>query len=161
MKTINLPSTFVTMSSREIARLTEKRHSDVLRDIRTLIARLERYPEKSGDLRFNLETVKKSKKGRPQQTYHLDEELTLTLISGYYPEYRKQIVHHFLYLRQCIEKPYQKLQNLSVDIRVSQRLGQIGSEMMNKRKREKTVLLKKEQKLINQIQMTLNFDPRD
>lgn len=49
---IPLSSTPATMSSREIAELTGKRHSDVMRDIRVMIDRISA----SADLRWHCET---------------------------------------------------------------------------------------------------------
>ena len=56
----------VTMSSREIAQLTGKRHDHVTRDIRKIISNLSQLEDLSPDLGFNIEIVKTGKKGRPE-----------------------------------------------------------------------------------------------
>lgn len=68
----------LTMSSREIAELTGKRHDHVMRDIRTLLVELH---GEEGLPSFG--AVYQDAYGRDQQEYRLDRELTLTLVSGY------------------------------------------------------------------------------
>jgi len=74
-----------SMSSREIADLTGKRHDNVMADIRSMLDQLgQTSPEFSGHLPDSY--------GRPQAVFHLPKDLTLTLISGYSVPMRHRIV---------------------------------------------------------------------
>lgn len=64
----------ITMSSREIAELTGKRHDHVLTDIRNMLVEIQ-SPEKSGEY--------KDGRGRNQPMLLLDKEETLCLVAGY------------------------------------------------------------------------------
>ena len=86
---IPLSSTPATMSSREIAELTGKRHSDVMRDIRVMIDRLSA----SADLRWHCETeTYADEQGKPREMYRMDKDTTLTLVSGYDAVLRFRII---------------------------------------------------------------------
>jgi len=75
------------MSSREIANLTEKRHADVLRDIRKIIESLDANLR----LGFKSSTYKDST-GKSNRCYLLDKDSTLCLISGYDVNVRMKII---------------------------------------------------------------------
>ena len=75
-----------TMSSREIAELTEKEHKHVLRDIRVMLEQLE-Y---KGPGLVHFWTDPQSK--RDYHEYLLPEDLTITLVSGYSVQMRHRIV---------------------------------------------------------------------
>jgi phage antirepressor YoqD-like protein len=64
----------MTMSSREIADLTGKQHGHVKRDIEKIIEALNHPHLESSTFVHN---------GNEYQEYHLDRDLTLTLVSGY------------------------------------------------------------------------------
>ena len=84
-----LTATFQTMTSREIAGLTGKRHADVMRDIRVMIERLEA----DADLRWHCETeTYADAQGKPREQYRLDRDTTLTLVTGYDPIPRMKII---------------------------------------------------------------------
>lgn len=75
----------VTMSSREIAELTEKEHKNVIRDIRTMLNELKDGSE--------LSHVKEEKDARGYTVaFHLNKELTLTLVAGYNVKLRLAII---------------------------------------------------------------------
>lgn len=78
-------ATNMTMSSREIADLTGKRHSDVKRDIRNMLDVLHRDVS-------SFARIYKDSAGRDQEEYALDRELTLTLVSGYDIPLRHRVV---------------------------------------------------------------------
>lgn len=64
------------MSSREIAKLTGKRHDHVLADCRKMLEALNlQSPDFLGDY--------KDERGRTYQEFWLDQDLTLTLMTGY------------------------------------------------------------------------------
>ncbi|WXP54247.1 Rha family transcriptional regulator [Escherichia coli] len=66
----------LTMSSRQIAEFVDKRHDNVVRDIRKMLNELEKDV-----LKF--EGIYLDQYGREKIEYHLDEEMTLTLVTGY------------------------------------------------------------------------------
>jgi len=74
-----------TMSSKEIAQLCEKRHGDVLRDIRTMLDALG----DDADLRHVVED--KDSRGYTKE-FLLPKDLTLTLVAGYNIQLRHRIV---------------------------------------------------------------------
>lgn len=87
----------LTMSSREIAKLTSKRHDNVKRDIAAMLASLEK-----DTLSFEgiyLDTMK-----RQQTEYHLDKELTICLIAGYSAALRMAIIKRWQELEEKLQK---------------------------------------------------------
>lgn len=74
-----------TMSSREIAELTGKRHPDVKRDIRNMLEAL-------GKGVSSFAHTYKDAQNKEQEEYALDRELTLTLVSGYDIPLRHRVV---------------------------------------------------------------------
>lgn len=82
------------MSSREIADLTGKRHSDVMRDIRKLVNLLDNQAERkfaSGDYTFE-EIIYQDVNGATRPEYMLSKKETLLLVSGYSPILRAKII---------------------------------------------------------------------
>lgn len=77
----------VSMSSREIAELTGKRHDNVIRDIREMLDALEKD---ASDLRDQF-AEKKDRRGYTS-SFHLDRELTETLITGYSIPLRHRVI---------------------------------------------------------------------
>jgi phage antirepressor YoqD-like protein len=75
----------VTMSSREIAELCEKEHRNVKRDVQKMLLAL-----KLDALTF--EHIYLDGLGRSQTEYHLDRDLTETLITGYNVPLRFRVV---------------------------------------------------------------------
>lgn len=75
----------MTMTSREIAELTGKRHPDVRRDIRNMLEALKKDVS-------SFAHIYTDSAGREQEEYHLDRELTLTLVSGYDIPLRHRVV---------------------------------------------------------------------
>lgn len=76
----------LTMSSREIAELVDKQHKDVIRDIRVMQKALE---EDGADLRHLCE----EKDGRGYTSaFHLDKDLTETLVTGYSIPLRHKVI---------------------------------------------------------------------
>ena len=75
----------ITMTSREIAELTGKRHDHVMADIRKMLNDLgQTSPEFSGDL--------PDAYGRRQPIFNLPKRETLILVSGYSTELRARII---------------------------------------------------------------------
>lgn len=73
------------MSTREIAKLTKKRHDNVLRDTREMLSKLKLDSS-------NLRSAYTTKQGKEFEEFLLNEELVLTLISGYSVELRNAII---------------------------------------------------------------------
>ncbi|EPC1025588.1 Rha family transcriptional regulator [Enterobacter hormaechei] len=72
----NARSNVTKMSSREIAKLTGKRHDNVMADCRKMFESLNlQSPNFSGDYQ--------DERGRTYQEYWLDQDLTMTLMMGY------------------------------------------------------------------------------
>jgi phage regulator Rha-like protein len=81
----------LTMSSREIADLTGKRHDHVIRDIRKMLSDLgETSPQIWGKVQTGA--------GRPMDVASLPKDLTLTLVAGYDVKLRKRIIDRWLEL---------------------------------------------------------------
>ena len=93
-------SSTVTMSSREIAELTGKRHDHVKRDIKNMLTELEKDIPSFGGIYFD-------SMNRQQTEYHLDKELTETLITGYSTKLRNRVIKrlHELESRQQVTLP--------------------------------------------------------
>lgn len=78
----------LTMSSREIAELCEKRHAHVLRDIEQMIQDI-------AEPKFGLSDFEGSYKdatGRSLKEYRLPKDLTVTLITGYRADLRYKVI---------------------------------------------------------------------
>ena len=109
----------LTMDSRDIAKLTKKRHASVLRDIRHMINKLENptlCSSTSADLcslkGVDLMTYRDSK-GELRPYYLLDYSNTITLLTGYSVELRKAVVDRWIYL----ENHYKTERQKSIDTR--------------------------------------------
>ena len=74
-----------TMSSREIANLTGKRHDHVKRDVENMLGQLGLDIPKFGGIYFDAQN-------RQQTEYLLDEELTMTLVTGYNIVLRNRVI---------------------------------------------------------------------
>ena len=88
-----------TMSSREIAELTGKRHDHILRDIENMLKALNL--EQNPFLGF----VNDGPNGRPLKVYNLPKEETLILVSGYNVKMRAAIIRRWQELEEQIAKP--------------------------------------------------------
>ena len=73
----------LTMSSREIAELTGKRHDNVKRDIDKMCSQVNPSNLRSSNYEHN---------GNTYTQYHLDKKLTLCLVSGYNAALRMKII---------------------------------------------------------------------
>ncbi|MEP9370484.1 Rha family transcriptional regulator [Mesorhizobium sp. KR1-2] len=81
-QTVNTP---ITMSSREIAGLTGKRHPDVKRDIERMLSELQEDVSKFAHIYFD-------SMNRGQTEFRLDRELTETLLLGYSAPLRRKVL---------------------------------------------------------------------
>lgn len=92
----------VTMTSRQIAELTGKRHDNVIRDIRVMLDGL-------GLLNFEAGSYLDAN-GQERPEYRLDKDLVMTLITGYDVKLRLSVVKR---LRELEEAATPSLANLS------------------------------------------------
>ncbi|EBU8555302.1 hypothetical protein DLC15_22655 [Salmonella enterica subsp. enterica serovar Telelkebir] len=83
----------LTMSSLQIAEYTDKEHKHVRRDIKKMLAGLGIDESKYGRIYFD-------QYGREQEEFHLTEELTLTLVTGYNVNLRHRIVKEWQRLKE-------------------------------------------------------------
>ena len=86
------------MSTREIAELCEKEHYHVKRDCETMFKGLQLDASKFGGIYFDA-------LNRQQTEYLLDEELTMTLVTGYSIVLRNRVIKRWKELEQKIQKP--------------------------------------------------------
>lgn len=99
-------NTILTMSSREIAKLCEKEHRSVLRDIDSMLETLEiQSAQFCADY--------KDSKGRRYRCYNLPKDLTITLIAGYNVKLRKRIIDRWQELENQIRQPQDPMQLLN------------------------------------------------
>ena len=89
----NLIPSVPTMSSREIAKLCNKRHRNIKRDIVSLCSDLE-----IDVLKF--ERIYQDTQNRQQTEYYLDKELVLTLVTGYNAKIRHNVILRWQELEQ-------------------------------------------------------------
>lgn len=85
-----------TMTSREIAELTDKEHKHVMRDIRDMISNLN-SPNLDSSYKS---TTYEGSNGIPYKQYELDKDLTLTLVLGYDVNARYKVVKRWQELEQ-------------------------------------------------------------
>lgn len=89
----------LTMSSREIADLTGKQHKDVIRDIRVMLDALQKD---GADLRH----VREDKDARGYTAmFHLNRELTDTLLTGYSIPLRRKVIARWHELEAKVAAP--------------------------------------------------------
>ena len=96
-----------TMSSRDIAKLCDKRHDNVMSDIRKMLESLNiQSPEFLGDY--------KDTKGRTFQEYNLPKREVLILVSGYNIELRAKIIDRWEKLELDLASKQEKAETRSV-----------------------------------------------
>lgn len=101
----------LTMTSREIAELTGKRHDHVIRDVREMLAELEDAPV--------LGDVKEDKDSRGYTAcFHLNKDLTLTLVAGYNTKMRLTIIQRWQELEAQVKKPMSQIEVLLASVQM-------------------------------------------
>lgn len=88
----------LTMSSREIADLTGKQHQHVKRDIEHMLNELEKDVSNFG-------RIYRDSMNREQTEYHLDRELTDTLLTGYSIPLRRKVIARWHELEAKVAQP--------------------------------------------------------
>ena len=94
---MQLATTIQTMSSREIAELTGKSHSHVMRDIRAMMAELEGNPDLDSVCKS---TTYNGSNGQSYNQYELDKDTCLTLLLGYDAVARIKVVKRWQELEE-------------------------------------------------------------
>lgn len=87
-----------TMSSREIAELTDKEHRNVMRDIRAMLDAIN-----EDQLKF--ERMSPDAYGRQQPVFELDREMTELLLTGYSVELRRRVLARWRELETEAARP--------------------------------------------------------
>ena len=90
-KLVKIVTPKITMTSREIAELTGKKHKNVMRDIRKMLEELELDP-------LSFEGIFFDQYKRKQPMFALPKDLTLTLLCGYSLKLRTTIIDRGLEL---------------------------------------------------------------
>lgn len=101
------------MDSRDIARLTKKTHSHVLRDIDKIIEMMNKTGETKNGFSYSVTTYE-TKDGFDRRCYKLPYRETMILLSGYSVELRAAVVDRWLYLekrRGSIRNESKKVRN--------------------------------------------------
>ena len=96
-----------TMTSREIAELTSKRHDHVMRDIRSMLEALEKDVPSFG-------AIFKDAYGRDQREFRLPKDLTLTLVTGYDVKRRHAVNVRWLELEEQARNPIAALSRVDL-----------------------------------------------
>lgn len=93
----------MTMSSREIAELTKKEHSNVMRDIRNMFEQLD------PDGAFSFESTYLDGQNKERPLFNLPYRETMVLVSGYSVELRAKVVDRWIELENKMAKPVQAM----------------------------------------------------
>lgn len=114
-----------TMSSAEIAAYTKKTHSNVMRDIRTMIEAIFDVDFSDSNVNYLLNQYVKFDKC-PQtgriSCYYLDKELTMSLITGYNAKIRHSMVVRWQELEDAAPKELSRLEILTMAIESEQKV---------------------------------------
>lgn len=100
-----LAATAMTMTSREIAELTGKRHDNVMRDIRAMLAELVQGGLLSSEDTPAPQTWRHPHTGQTYEEFSLPKDLTITLVSGYSVAMRHRIVKRWQELESAASDP--------------------------------------------------------
>jgi len=119
----------VTMSSRDIAGLVEKRHDHVKRDIENMLSQLGKDIPSFGGIYLD-------SRSREQVEYHLDRELTETLITGYSIALRHKVIVrlHELESRNAVTLP----QSFAESLRLAADLAEKNDQLQLENKQQST-----------------------
>ena len=116
--TLPAPAAPPTMTSREIASLTGKEHKHVMRDIRVMVEALGLDESNFGHIYLDAYN-------RQQSEYALDEELSITLVSGYDVKMRLAIIRRWKELEGKAPAPLRVLTNAEMFVQAGQVMLQI------------------------------------
>ena len=92
----------LAMDSRDIAKLTHKRHADVMRDIRDMLEKM------GAKMRSSFESTYLDAYGREKPCYKLPHRELLILLTGYSVELRAAVIDRWVYLERHYKTERQK-----------------------------------------------------
>lgn len=140
----------ITMTSREIAEVTGKRLYHVNRDILAMLNELDLDKSKFGSIYFD-------NKNRQQVEYVLDEELTLTLVTGYSIKLRNAVIKRWKQLENQTVSLQDEINKICAKENFDKAIGSIHGKGLAERKKTKKVNQNIFQSLMSQAQLTLGL----
>ena len=146
----DLFSSGLKMTSREIADVTGKRLYHVNRDILTMLNELDLDKSQFGSIYFD-------NKNRQQIEYVLDEELTLTLVTGYSIKLRNAVIKRWKQLENQTVSLQDEINKICAKENFDKAIGSIHGKGLAERKKTKKANSNIFQKLMSQAQLTLGF----
>ncbi len=146
----DLLSSDITMTSREIADVTGKRLYHVNRDILTMLNELDLDKSKFGSIYFD-------NKNRQQIEYVLDEELTLTLVTGYSIKLRNAVIKRWKQLENQTVSLQDEINKICAKENFDKAIGSIHGKGLAERKKTKKVNQNIFQSLMSQAQLTVGL----
>ena len=146
----DLLSNDVTMTSREIAELTGKRHDHVKRDVEVMFKELELDTPKFGVIYLD-------SMNRQRIEYSLDEELTLTLVTGYSVKLRNAVIKRWKYLENQTVSLQHEINKICAKENFDKAIGSIHGKGLAERKKTKKSNSSIFQNLLSQAQLKLGF----
>lgn len=146
----DLFSSDMNMTSREIAEVTNKQHKHVTRDIAVMLDELNL--DKSIFGRIYLDS-----RNRQQIEYVLDEELTLTLVTGYSIKLRNAVIKRWKQLENQNVSLQDEINKICAKENFDKAVGSIHGKGLAERKKTKKANSNIFQNLISQAQLTLGL----
>ena len=146
----DLFSSDLKMTSREIADVTGKRLYHVNRDILTMLNELDLDKSQFGSIYFD-------NKNRQQIEYVLDEELTLTLVTGYSIKLRNAVIKRWKQLENQTVSLQDEINKICAKENFDKAIGSIHGKGLAERKKTKKANSNIFQNLMSQAQLTLGF----
>lgn len=140
----------ITMTSREISEVTGKKLYHVNRDILAMLNELDLDKSKFGSIYFD-------NKNRQQVEYVLDEELTLTLVTGYSIKLRNAVIKRWKQLENQTVSLQDEINKICAKENFDKAIGSIHGKGLAERKKTKKVNQNIFQSLMSQAQLTLGL----
>lgn len=138
------------MTTREIAEVTGKRHDHVKRDVDVMFKELELDAPKFGVIYLD-------SRNRQQVEYVLDEELTLTLVTGYSIKLRNAVIKRWKQLENQTVSLQDEINKICAKENFDKAIGSIHGKGLAERKKTKKVNQNIFQSLMSQAQLTLGL----
>ena len=140
----------ITMTSREIAEVTGKKLYHVNRDILAMLNELNLDKSIYGSIYFD-------NKNRQQTEYVLDEELTLTLVTGYSIKLRNAVIKRWKQLENQTVSLQDEINKICAKENFDKAIGSIHGKGLAERKKTKKANQNIFQSLMSQAQLTLGL----
>lgn len=138
------------MTSREIAKLTGKRASEVNRDLRGIFNVLKL--DVSNYARIYLDSM-----NRQQTEYVLDQELTFTLITGYSIKLRNAVIKRWLELEHQVTSLQDDLNRWCAKENGDKAIASIHGKGLAERKKTKKLNQSTIENILNQMQLKIDL----